>query len=81
MKQSTKYVYEQCSQLKDTCRNQKARVNAITQGRKQVDNRYKQLLSYLHMIASKAETEAAKQKIVETEIFINHYYLTDLEQV
>ena len=81
MRQTTKYVYEQCNQLKDTCRNQKARINTISQGKKQVDNRYKQLLSYLHMIASKAETEAAKQKIVETEIYINHYYLLDRKEV
>lgn len=81
MKQSTRYVYEQCNQLKDTCRNQKARINTISQGRKQVDNRYKQLLAYLDMIAKYAETRAAEQKIIETQIFINHYHLTDLEQV
>jgi len=81
MRQSTKYVYERCNQLKDTCRNQKRRVNAITQGKKQVDHRYKQLLACLDMISAAAETQAAKQKIIETEIFINHYHLTDLEQV
>lgn len=81
MKRSTKYVYEQCNQLKDTCRNQKARTNTISQGKKQVDNRYKQLLACLDMIAWHAETAAAKQKIIETRIFINHYHLLDIEQV
>lgn len=81
MRQTTKYVYVQCDQLKDTCRNQKARINTISQGKKQVDNRYRQLHSYLDMIARYAETAAAKQKIIETEIFINHYHLLDIEQV
>lgn len=49
--------------------------------KKQVDNRYRQLHSYLDMIARYAETAAAKQKIIETEIFINHYHLLDIEQV
>ena len=81
MKQSTKYVYVQCDQLKDTCRNQKARINTISQGKKQVENRYRQLHSYLDMIAAAAETPAAKQKVIETQIYINHYWLSDLEQV
>lgn len=66
MKQSTKHVYERCNEVMTACKASKQGITA------------KQYELYMLMLSCQerfAETQAAKKRIMETTIVVNHYRL------